>query len=202
VGHEIGHVTAKHSNERYGQALGTTIGGAVLGAVIGGVATGKASGAGIGAGAGAAVGGVAALAYSRDQEIEADRLGMRYMEKIGYDPVGAIEVQQILQRAAAKGGGSQMEILSTHPSSETRIKELEKRYAKYYQNTVNNPNYQKYDQRFQSEFLSKLKTLPPPKQASAGSTREMMASAVFGGLGDPVLWCAHCRENAESDSSR
>jgi predicted Zn-dependent protease len=186
-------VTAKHTNERYTQAIGTSIGGAVIGAVIGGVATGEASGAGVGAGVGAAAGGVAGLAFSRDQEIESDRLGMRYMEKIGYDPVGAMEVQQILQRAAAKSGGGQWEILSTHPSSETRIKALEKRYAKYYQHTVNNPNYKKYEDRFEKEFLSRLKKLPPPKQADAGSTREMMAGAAFGDLGDPVLWCAHCR---------
>jgi predicted Zn-dependent protease len=196
LGHEIGHVTARHGNERYGQAIGTSVGGALLGAVIGGVVTGDASGVGIGAGAGATVGGIAGLAYSRDQEVEADRLGMRYMEKIGYDPSAAIEVQGILQRAAAKGGGGQLEILSTHPSSETRIRELEKRLDKYYAHTRNNPQYQKFDQRFQNEFLARLQKLPPPKQANAGSTREMMANAAFGGLGDPVLWCAHCRHAA------
>ncbi len=203
LGHEIGHVTAKHTNERFAQAAGLTIGGTILGAVIGGAATGDAGGAGIGAGAGAAVGGVVGLAFSRDQEVEADRLGMRYMEKIGYDPVGAIEVQQILARAAAKGGGAPLEILSTHPSSETRIKELEKRYQKYYQHTVNNPAYKKYPERFESEFLSRLKRLPPPPKASlvpepAGS-RGMMTAAAFGGIGDPMEWCEHCRARAVVD---
>jgi predicted Zn-dependent protease len=202
VGHEIGHVTAKHTNERFAQAAGLSIGGAIVGAVIGGVATGDASGAGIGAGAGAAVGGIAGLAFSRDQEIEADRLGMRYMEKLGYDPVGAIEVQQILLREAAKGGGAPLEILATHPSGETRIRELEKRYAKYYQHTANNPKYQKFEQRFQNQFLSRLNKLPPAPKATLGpepaNTRQMMAAAAFGGLGDPALWCAHCRAQAEA----
>lgn len=206
VGHEIGHVTAKHTNERFAQAAGLSIGGAILGAVIGGAATGDANGAGIGAGAGAAVGGVAGLAFSRDQEIEADRLGMRYMERLGYDPVGAIEVQQILAREASKGGGAPLEIFSTHPSGETRIRELEKRYAKYYQHTVNNPKYQKYGQRFQNQFLSRLKKLPPPPKAALGSepagSPGKAAAAAFGGLGDPAVWCAHCRSSVASASGR
>jgi predicted Zn-dependent protease len=197
LGHEIGHVTARHSNERYGQAIGTTIGGAIIGAVIGGVASGKASGAGVGAAAGATVGGVAGLAFSRDQEIEADRLGMRYMSAINYDPVGAIEVQQILQRAAGKGSRPP-EFLSTHPSSETRIRALNERLDKYYAHTRNNPQFQKFEERFQRDFLTPLKRLPPPKQArGTGSTRDMLAHAALGALGDPVLWCAHCRAAVE-----
>lgn len=197
LGHEIGHVTARHSNERYGQAIGTTVGGAILGAVIGGVASGKASGAGIGAAAGASVGGIAGLSFSRDQEIEADRLGMRYMSMLNYDPVGAIEVQEILQRAAGKGSRPP-EFLSTHPSSETRIRALNERFDKYYAHTRNNPQFQKFEERFQRDFLTPLKRLPPPKQAhGTGSTREMLAHAAFGSLGDPVLWCAHCRAEAK-----
>lgn len=195
LGHEIGHVTARHSNERFGQALGTTIGGAVLGAVIGGVA-GGGDGAGIGAGVGASLGGVAGLAYSRDQEIEADRLGMRYMERLNYDPIGAVEVQQILGRAAAKSGGRPPEFLSTHPTSETRIRALNDRLDKYYRHTVNNPQYQKFADRFQRDFLAPLNRQYPKKADAAGSRGMMLAA----GLGDPVLWCAHCRELALRNS--
>lgn len=199
VGHEIGHVTARHTNERFSQAMGTSIGGAILGAVVGAAVSKDAQGAAIGAGAGASVGGIAALSFSRDQEVEADRLGMRYMEKLKYDPAGAIEVQQILERASK--GERPMEILSTHPSSQTRINELNKRMEKYYQHTVNNPEYQKHADRFQQQFLSKLKSLPaakPTKKTDAGTTRQMLAMAA---LGDPALWCAHCREAASSPTA-
>lgn len=211
LGHEVGHVTAKHTSERMAQALGTTIGGAIIGGLIGAAAGGK-DGALIGAGGGATVGGVVALSFSRDQEIEADRLGMRYMEKLNYDPVGAIEVQEILGRAG--GGGGTPEFLSTHPASETRIRELNKRYDKYYAHTRNNPQYQKFGERFQP-FLRGLKALPAPK-ADAGpwpktpeGARAMMFAAAyhaggsgdhaaFGGLGDPVNWCWHCAAAAKS----
>lgn len=212
LGHEIGHVTAKHTSERMGQALGTTIGGAIIGGLIGAAAGGK-DGVLIGAGGGATVGGVVALSFSRDQEIEADRLGMRYMERLNYDPVGAIEVQEILGRAG--GGGGTPEFLSTHPQSATRIAELNKRLDKYYQHTRNNPQYQKFGERFQP-FLRGLKALPAPK-ADAGpwpktpeGARAMMFAAAFhpgmghhaefGGLGDPVNWCWHCAEAAARPS--
>lgn len=199
LGHEVGHVTAKHGNERFGQQLGTTIGGAILGGIIGGAATGDAGGAAAGAGAGATVGGIVALSYSRDQEIEADRLGMRYMERLGYDPSAAVEVQQILAR---HGGGGSFDILATHPSSETRIRELNRRLQKYYQHTVNNPKYSKFPERYQTQFLDKVKKLPPARhQAMTHAQMQRMAMnpalrSVSGyvNFADPTTWCAHCRE--------
>lgn len=196
LGHECGHVTAKHSNERFGQNVITSIGGAIIGGLAGAAATGDAGGAAIGAGAGATVGQVVALSYSRDQEIEADRLGMRYMEKIGYDPVGAIEVQQILKEHG--GGGGSFDILATHPSSDTRIAELQKRYQKYYQHTVNNRSYSKFEERFRTEFLNKVKRLPPAKQqAMSPETIESLQRnprvSAFVNLADPTTWCGHCR---------
>lgn len=213
LGHEIGHVTAKHSAERMGQALTTTIGGAILGGLAGAAIGGKDSVV-IGAAGGATVGGVLALSYSRDQEIEADRLGMRYMERLGYDPTGAIEVQEILGRAG--GGGGSPEILSTHPSSATRIAELNKRLDKYYQHTRNNPQYQKFPERFQP-FLTGLRALPAPRadavprpRTPEGARAMMFAAAfhagqsgdhsAFGSLGDPVNWCWHCAAAAERDA--
>lgn len=204
IGHEIGHVTARHSNERVGQQIGTTLLGAAAGAAIGAAVSSndRAAGAGIGAGAGAAAGGIWALAYSRDQEIEADRLGMRYMERLKYDPTGAIEVQQILQREAAKGGGRGPEILATHPSSETRIDALRARMQKYYQHTAGNPAYTKGTDRFKAQFLDKLATIPPPPPAKKAQldgarwTRSMMASAAGLALDDPGAWCWVCAANS------
>lgn len=201
VGHEIGHVTARHTSERYGQQIaivgGTTIVGAIIGAAVS--SDDRAAGAGIGAGVGAAGGGIWALSYSRDQEVEADRLGMRYMERLKYNPQGAIQVQEILQREAAKGGGGNLEILSTHPTSETRIKELNKRMEKYYQHTKGNPEYTFGEERFRSQFLSRLAALPETEQPG----RPMMLAAVgVIDLNQPRTWCAHCAAAAEAGAQR
>jgi predicted Zn-dependent protease len=195
LGHECGHVTARHTNERFSQQIITTVGGAVIGGLIGGAASGKGEGAAVGAAAGASVGGIVALSYSRDQEIEADRLGMRYMERLRYDPVGAIEVQQILKK---HGGGGSFDILATHPSSDTRISELNKRYQKYYQHTAGNKDYSKFEDRFKAQFLDKIKKLPPPKHTAMTTDQlERLAAnprlSAFVDLSDPTTWCAHCR---------
>ncbi len=191
LGHEIGHVTARHANARMGDQLLWGIGGAIGGAILGGALGGDTESAGIGAAAGGTVGSVVALSYSRDQEVEADRLGMRYMERIKYDPSAAIEVQEILQREAEKHGGRPPEILSTHPSSATRINELRKRLDKYYQHTFNNPEYVRNPERFEREFLARLRTLPPPPTRAAMTGGEG-AGMARGFWADPSRWCAHC----------
>ncbi len=193
LGHEIGHVTAEHADERMGQQYGLVLGGTILGAVLGGVAGRDTESAGIGAAAGATVGSIAALSYSRNQEIEADRLGMRYMERIKYDPSAALDVQEILKRESEKSGARQPEILSTHPASDTRIRDLRKRLDKYYQHTFNNPEYVRNAERYQQQFLSRLRTLPPPQRTTLntdGRPRTSLLAASF--FADPTTWCGHC----------
>ncbi len=82
IGHEIGHVAARHSAQRQTAALGTSVLGAVLGAVVGSSAVNQVVG----------LGGQGFLAsYSRDQEYEADMLGVRYLANAGYDPYAAAD---------------------------------------------------------------------------------------------------------------
>ncbi len=191
LGHECGHVTARHSSERMSQQAILVGGGGLLGAVADVVAgTG-----GAGAKAGQSIGNIAALSYSRDQEIEADRLGMRYMKVLKYDPMGAVEVQEILK--AASGGNRPPEILATHPASETRIAELKKRFDKYHLDTVNNPEYGKYPERYEQRYLSIARRLPASPQPKAvldehGNPRPSTLAAMM--FADPTVWCAHCRE--------
>lgn len=77
IGHEIGHVTAQHTGQRYTRAMAANVMAAVLGAVVGVPGAGQV----------ASLGASAYLqGFSRDNESEADALGMRYMAKAGYDP--------------------------------------------------------------------------------------------------------------------
>lgn len=121
MGHEIAHAVAKHSNERYSNAMIAQ----GLGSIIGGAVTNSQAGMnvfnqvfGIGAQAGVL------LPNSRKQESEADRLGLTFMAMAGYNPADAVS---FWQRMAAQGNGqAQPEFLSTHPSDATRIADIKK----------------------------------------------------------------------------
>lgn len=126
MGHEIAHAIAAHSSERASQMAAAQIGGGVLGAATGGSeAIGQLYGLG---------GQLALLKYSRNQESEADRLGLIFMAMAGYNPASAIDFWERMA-AAKQGGGAPPEFLSTHPSDETRIRNIQKRLPeaqKYY----------------------------------------------------------------------
>ena len=119
MGHEIAHAIARHGNERMSQALLTTAGGMALDValsqkpeqtralVLG--AYGVASTVGV------------MLPYSRLHETEADKLGLIFAAMAGYDPNVAVA---FWQRMSSKGGAKPPELLSTHPSDQTRIKNL------------------------------------------------------------------------------
>lgn len=116
IGHEIAHVIARHGNERVSQS--TIVQGGV--SVIKGV--GNENLAGI-LGAGATVGVI--LPFSRKHETEADILGLDIMARAGFDPRESIKLWEGMKEVA--GGKAPPEFLSTHPSSDTRIRDLQSR---------------------------------------------------------------------------
>lgn len=119
LGHEIGHVLARHANERLSTALPLQIALSVAsGFVPGGVQGEKIMNL---LGMGTKLGVI--LPNSRADETEADRLGLRLMARAGFDPREAAA----LWRAMAKAGGARpLEFLSTHPAPKTRIATLQK----------------------------------------------------------------------------
>ncbi len=164
LGHEIGHVTAQHIDQRVGRQFGLAIG-----ATIASVFAGQSDSDWAQAAAGVAVtgAGVYALSFDRGEETESDTLGMRYMAKAGYNPAGQLQVMQILQAAAGDAGG-QPEFLSTHPLPQTRIDHIKKLLKTEYAYTQNDPAYGLYAERFQTQFLSRIKSLPPAPETQTG----------------------------------
>lgn len=121
IGHEVAHAIARHGGERLSQEL------LVAGLTVATVVATKDSKqrdlyAGL-LGAGAAVGFL--LPYSRLHESEADRMGLIYMAKAGYDPRAAVGLWQRMA-AVGKDKAKPPEFLSTHPADSTRIKEIER----------------------------------------------------------------------------
>lgn len=132
LGHEIGHVTARHGAQRATrqQRAGLLVlGAAVLGAVVGGDAGARAAGE---LGQTVAAGSIAR--YSRDQELQADQLGAEYLSRVRYDPQNMVDVIQVLKsqelfaaeaaraagRPAPEGGGW----LASHPSNDDRLQSI------------------------------------------------------------------------------
>lgn len=126
MGHEISHALLEHGNERVSQSLikqGVAITGAILleNAEISS-AEKNAYTAAFGA---AMVGGeLVMLSYSRDHETESDRMGLKLMAAAGYDPSEAPKLW--MRMAKLSKGPKPPEFLSTHPSHETRIENLQK----------------------------------------------------------------------------
>lgn len=118
MGHEIAHAIARHGNERMSQGMIVQFGSAVLSTALQtksavtqqlfGQAYGLTTGLGV-------------LKYSRGHESEADHMGIIFAAMAGYDPTAAIT---FWERMSASGGQKPPEILSTHPSDETRINDL------------------------------------------------------------------------------
>jgi metalloendopeptidase OMA1, mitochondrial len=120
LSHEVGHVMAHHAAERISQAQVIDAGTGVAAVLLGG-ATGTDPNTMAGLlGAGASVG--LTLPFGRQQEYEADRIGLTLMARAGYDPRAAIGFWQRMAQAS-KGGPP--EFLSTHPTDENRIARIQ-----------------------------------------------------------------------------
>jgi predicted Zn-dependent protease len=124
LGHEVGHVTARHAAERIvaenAVALALRLGASLL-------AFGDTN---LPADLVVALGGSAAefgliRPFGRGQELEADELGLRYMARAGYDPAASIAFWRRMTALDNRGGGGVPVFLSTHPAGERRIERLE-----------------------------------------------------------------------------
>jgi predicted Zn-dependent protease len=169
IGHEIGHVTARHINDRVVSQMQVQFGATVLQLLLSGTDSGLAQQAGeviIGTGGQGYL-----LKFGRDQELQADELGVRYMAAAGYDPEGQIDVMRILAQAA--GEQRDLEILSTHPHPETRIDRLVDLVNAEYTGAAMVGDG-RFAQRYQQRMLDRVGRI------------EVSAH-------DPASWCGICR---------
>ena len=125
LGHEIGHVVGRHSSEQI--AKSQLFNGLTMAAVLAtsdGQSQSNAQLAQL-------INQVVTTKYGRDDEIESDRLGVKFLIQAGYKPEALIRVMEVLKQASGGGGGP--EFLSTHPSPDNRIgrikAEIEKQRA-------------------------------------------------------------------------
>ena len=137
LGHEIGHVTARHTAQRYDRAqlgqlgaVAAQLGGLLLGGYLGGPRA-----RGWAAQVGGQVGSLGAQAYvqgfSREQEFEADQLGIRYLGAAGYDPgamasfLAALQANDAYRHGGRAGGAEEASFLGgwlrSHPRTPERV---------------------------------------------------------------------------------
>ncbi len=124
LGHEIGHVIGRHSAQQMAKSELTS---GLLGAVVSATADpyGNSSTGAIAS----YVGQMINMKYGRDDELESDRYGVKYMSEVGYDPSAMVEVMEILKQAA--GGNRPSEFQSSHPDPDHRIQEIKKLIQQY-----------------------------------------------------------------------
>ncbi len=118
LGHEAGHITGRHSAERYSTGVVTSLGAAVLAAALGNDSASQALGVGSD---------LLLKSYSRGQEHEADSLGIRYLARSGYDTkamtwfLSNLQADSALQGKLAGRDSQGAGYFSTHPATSERI---------------------------------------------------------------------------------
>jgi predicted Zn-dependent protease len=129
MGHEVGHVAAQHAKKREERSGLAGLGAALLGAITGSSVISNLAGTGAQ---------LYALGYSRDQEREADSLGVRYLARAGYDPMAsgdilaALGAQTTLEaRLAGRDGAEPASWLSTHPANDERVARIRREAATF-----------------------------------------------------------------------
>jgi predicted Zn-dependent protease len=147
LGHELGHVNARHTAAIMSKGMLTN-------ALIGGVTAVVGTNTGVGqltSQLGMLGSGVLLASYSRDNERQADELGLNYMVKAGYGPDGMIGLMEMLN-TLSKGHGSAAELLfATHPMSQERYRTAVKRVETLYGKARSQPVYR---ERYMDQIAS------------------------------------------------
>ena len=120
MGHEISHAIARHGAERMAQQKLVELGTLAVGVAASGMDPAKRMAVMGALGVGAQYG--ILLPFSREQESEADYMGLTYLSRACYDPT---EAPRLWERMSASSTGAPSEFMSTHPSNVTRIRQFQ-----------------------------------------------------------------------------
>ncbi|MEZ6318895.1 MAG: M48 family metalloprotease [Phycisphaerales bacterium] len=167
LGHECGHVTAQHVDERMSRQYALAFGGALVGAVA---QRSEAEWAQLGGQLLISGAGVYALKFDRNQESEADSLGIRYMAKAGWNPIGAQQAMQVLADES-KNASRPPEFLSTHPNPETRLVRIGQILESEHPDALTSPDRNTNPTRYQNKMLSRLAALDARRRRSRRRVR-------------------------------
>ena len=137
LAHEIGHITARHSAERYSRGVVTNLGAAILSSAIGSSTVSDVLGIGTD---------IYMKSYSREQENQADSLGIRYLSRAGYSPQAMSSFLHSLQRdtefnqrlSGKNNPAQKVDFFSTHPATAERIGKTAAQAQRYPANGVVN----------------------------------------------------------------
>ncbi len=132
LAHEVAHVVGRHGAEHL--AKGRLIQGLGGAAVIATYDRDRPGRTVQNAAIAAAVGQLINMKFGRDDELESDRLGVRFMAESGYDPRAMIKVMEVLREAGGSRGGA--EFFSTHPNPQNRIQRIQEAIQKEFPNGV------------------------------------------------------------------
>jgi predicted Zn-dependent protease len=131
LGHEIGHVVGRHSAEQL--AKSQLIQG-LAGAASVGLYDPQNPESASAAQMAQLVGAMITMKYGREDELQSDRLGVRFLSDAGYDPRALIRVMEVLE--SASGGARQPEFMSTHPDPGNRIETIQQAIEEVFPNGV------------------------------------------------------------------
>jgi predicted Zn-dependent protease len=142
-GHEIGHVSARHTAQQASKGMLTNL--VLSGISVATSAAGLGSSADLIQGLGGLGAGALLASYSRDNERQADALGMEYMTAAGYSPQGMVDLMDMLRQTSKRQPGALDLMFSTHPMSDERFASAQQAVATTYrdrtQQAVNRERY-------------------------------------------------------------
>jgi beta-barrel assembly-enhancing protease len=162
LGHELGHVSARHSAEQMKKAMYANMGLGLLGSLFGnrtgiGVTLAK-MGAELGASAGM-------MKFSRDDERQADQIGLQTVYDAGYDPMGMITFFEKLEQKSKASPSKLQLFFSTHPNSAERVANISKQMKAL--PARQKPIVTTSEFKNMKKRLAKLPPSPPPKPQPA-----------------------------------
>ncbi|NOY22310.1 MAG: M48 family metalloprotease [Acidobacteria bacterium] len=158
LGHEIGHVNARHTAQQMTKKMMLGI-ALAIGTVV--VAEKNKKYAPLAAGLGAVGAGALLAHYSRNDERQADQLGMKYMVRSGYNPEGMVQLMEVLQSMSKRKPGFFEQMFASHPMSSERFVTAKSRVTTLYAEKAKLPFFQ---ERFMDHTV-KLRRLKPAIEA-------------------------------------